>query len=415
MGQRDESDWRYYGWLVVLTCFVVIAIGSGARFAFGVILDPLVVTFDASRTAISITQSVQLVAYAVSQPVMGRLIDRYGPAPIFAGSILAVAGGLAGAAFVGSVLGLYLTLGALVGFGYGGIGALAIVTILARWFRDRRESAVSLANSGFNVGQLAIAPLLGFALTVIDWQTALVALGVLMLLTLLPAVAVLRRRRRADADVDGDGSEFAGTLDVSSVREAVRGRSYAGLLSSYFICGFTDFVVIVHLVSYLVGVGFSRPIASTALGLVGGASFVGVVVCGWIADRTRTKDVIAGLYAMRIGGYLLLILVGSVASLETVLLYVFVVVFGFSLYATAPLTSTLTATLYGDSLTGTLYGWASATHHVGAAIGAAAAAWVFDTTGTYEPAFYLCAGLLVVGTVAAYAIVEPRSTAAGSA
>lgn len=407
-----ESDWRYRGWLVVAVCFVVIAVASGARFAFGVLLEPLVEAFDASRTAVSVTQSVQLLAYAASQPVMGRLIDRHGPRAVFVTSILAITAGLAGSAFAPSLLWLYVTLGALVGAGYGGVGALAIAAILSPWFRTRRSFAVSVANSGFNVGQLAVAPLLGVALTVVGWEVGVLAIGAVMLLTSLPTVAVLRPRGEADEGAGDGGDGFGGLLDVDTFREAVRTRSYAGILVSYFVCGFTDFVVIVHVVSYLRGVGYSLPVASTALGLIGGASFVGVIVGGWIADRVRTKDTLSGFYAVRIVGYLLLFQVGSLGAWNDVAMYVFVGVFGVTLYATAPLTSTLAADLYGDSLMGSTYGWASATHHVGGAIGAAFAGYVFDATGDYGPAFLASAALLVVGTLAVYAVREPGSLTA---
>lgn len=403
----EESSWRYYGWLVVAVCFVVIAVASGARFAFGVLLDPLVDAFDASRTAISVTQSVQLLAYAASQPVMGRLIDRHGPRAVFAASIVAITAGLAGSAFAPSLFWLYVTLGALVGAGYGGVGALAIAAILSPLFRRRRSFAVSVANSGFNVGQLAVAPLLGLALTVVDWEAGVLAIGAVMLATLLPTVAVLRTAGGSDGEPTDGGDGFEGLLDVDTFRAAVRTRSYGGILVSYLVCGFTDFVVIVHLVSYLRGVGYSLPVASTALGLIGGASFVGVIVGGWIADRVRTKDTLAGFYAIRLVGYLLLLLVGTLGAWDDVAMYAFVAVFGVTLYATAPLTSTLTADLYGDSLMGSTYGWASATHHVGGAVGAAFAGYVFDVTGAYGPAFVVCAALLVVGALAVYAVREP--------
>lgn len=408
MATVDESSWQYYGWFVVAVCFIVIAIASGARFAFGVLLGPLAEAFDASRTAVSITQSVQLLAYAVSQPVMGRLIDRHGPRTVFVASILAITTGLVGSAFVPSLLWLYVTLGVLVGAGYGGVGALAIAAILSPWFRQRRSFAVSMANSGFNIGQLAVTPLLGIALTVVGWELGVLAIGAVMFATLIPTVAVLRSRGERDGE-DADGRDrFKGLLDVDTFYEAIFTRSYGGIVVSYFVCGFTDFVVIAHLVSYLRGVGYSLPVASTALGLIGGASFVGVIVGGWVADRVRTKDTLAAFYAIRLLGYLILLQVGTLGAWDDVAMYTFVVVFGVSLYATAPLTSTLTADLYGDSLMGSTYGWASALHHVGGAVGAAFAGYVFDATGAYGQALVVCAGLLVVGTFAVYLVNEPR-------
>lgn len=414
MTATDEFSWRYHGWLVVAVCFVVIAVASGARFAFGVLLDPLVEAFDASRTAVSVTQSVQLIAYAVSQPVMGRLIDRHGPRLVFVASILAVTAGLVGSAFAPSLVWLYLTLGALIGAGYGGVGALAIAAILSPWFRERRSFAVSVANSGFNLGQLAVAPLLGIALTVVDWELGVIAIGVVMLATVVPTVAVLRPRDERDGGAADATDGFEGLLDVDSFREAVVSRSYGGILVSFFVCGFTDFVVIVHIVSYLRGVGYSLPVASTALGLIGGASFVGVIVGGWVADRVRTKDTLAGFYVIRLVGFLILLQVGTLGALDDVAVYAFVAVFGVTLYVTAPLTSTLSADLYGDSLIGSTYGWASAIHHVGGAVGAAFAGYVFDTTGAYGPAFVVCAGMLVFGSVAVYVVREPRRRSVGA-
>lgn len=408
MAKSDESSWRYHGWPVVAVCFVVISIASGARYAFGVILDPLVVTFDTSHTAISLTQSVQLLSYAASQPVMGRLIDRHGPRTVFVASILTISAGLAGSAFAPSLFWLYVTLGVLVGAGYGGVGALAIAAILSPLFRQRRSFAVSVANSGFNIGQLAIVPVVGVALTIVDWDVGMLALGALMLVTLIPSVIVLRSGGGRDGAVTGAGGHDDGLLDVNTFLEAIPTRTYGGIVVSYIICGFTDFVVLVHIVSYLRNVGFSLPFASTSLGLIGGASFIGVIVGGWIADLVRTKDTLAAFYLIRLLGYVILLQVGSLGVWDDVAVYAFVAVFGVTLYATAPLTSTLMADLYGDSLIGSTYGWASALHHVGGAIGAAFAGFVFDWTGSYEFAFVACSGMLVIAIAAVYQVREPR-------
>lgn len=405
---RAETDPRYYGWLIVVTCFVVIAVASGSRFTFGVIFERLVEDFDASRTAISFTSSVRLVAYAASQPIMGRLIDRYSPVYVFTASIVLFALGLVGSAFATTLLGLYVTLGALIGFGFGGVSALAIASILSRWFSDRRGFAVSAANSGFNIGQLAIVPAVGFALATVGWEVAMLALGAAMLATALPAYLVVRPTRTfAEADADGDGpTAVEGQIDTATLREAIRTRSFLGMSGGYFFCGFTDFIVIVHLVAYLTGDGMSLSVASGSLGLMGGASFVGVLVTGWLSDRMKTKNTLTWLYAIRIGALVLLAQVTALGALRDVAVYVFIATFGVTLYATAPLTSTLATDLYGDRLMGSVFGWASATHQVGAAIGAAFAGFVFDVTGAYPLAFYVGAVGVAIGAAATYLVEE---------
>lgn len=401
------------GWFVVGTCFVVLLVASGSRFAFGVVFDSLLREYDASRTAISLTGSIQLAAYALSQPLVGRLVDRYDGAYIFGTSIVLFSLGLLGSGFVTTLAGFYVTFGVLVGLGYSGVSALVITSIVSKWFDARRGLAVSVSNSGFNVGQLSIVPLLGFALGSIDWQFALVLLGVAMIATLVPTYVFLRSPPTDERANEESTARRTGAVDgqfnVGTLREAVRTRSFLGIVTGYFVCGFTDYVVVVHLVSYLTNIGIETGTAASSLGTVGAVSFVGVLAAGWVADRMRTKNTIAALYAFRIVAFVILAKLVSIGEFRIVFLYAFIVLFGLAFYATAPLTSTLCADLYGDELMGSVYGWASGIHQIGGALGAVVAGYVFDATGTYRAAFYVSAALVLVGTVASYLVREKRA------
>jgi len=81
---------------------------------------------------------------------------------------------------------------------------------------------------------------------------------------------------------------------------------------------------------------------------------------------------------------------------------------GFSWWATLPLTSSLTAEVYGLQHLGILNGVAFTGHQIGGALSIQLGGLLRDLTGSYDVPFAVAALLLCGGSLASFAIHERR-------
>jgi MFS family permease len=124
---------------------------------------------------------------------------------------------------------------------------------------------------------------------------------------------------------------------------------------------------------------------------------------GVLADRGGRKNLLGLVYALRGCAYAALLLAPGAWSL-----WGFVVIMGFSWWATLPLTSALTAEVYGLRHLGMLNGLAFTGHQIGGALSIQLGGVLHDLTGSYELPFAI-AGLLLFGaSLASFAIRERR-------
>src|SRR4029078_3682464 len=106
---------------------------------------------------------------------------------------------------------LYATLGVMVGGGSVCIGYTGPSLFLPNWFVRRRGLAMSLAFSGVGVGSVIILPWVQSLIGGVAWGTAGGAVGLLVLLLLVPLNLLLRRRREdMGLEPDGDPRPAAG-------------------------------------------------------------------------------------------------------------------------------------------------------------------------------------------------------------
>ena len=120
-----------------------------------------------------------------------------------------------------------------------------------------------------------------------------------------------------------------------------------------------------------------------------GLNVVGVLAVGALADRGGRKNLLGLVYALRGCAYAALLLAPGAWSL-----WGFVVIMGFSWWATLPLTSALTAEVYGLKHLGMLNGLAFTGHQLGGALSIQLGGTLRDLTGSYDLPFAL-AGLLL--------------------
>ena len=151
-----------------------------------------------------------------------------------------------------------------------------------------------------------------------------------------------------------------------------------------------------------------------AFGMMQGLNAVGVLVVGIHSDKFSRKNMLGTIYFMRFFAYVMLVVPSILSDLVGVGISPSVGIWGFAYFAgmswiaTPPLTSSLTADIYGTKNLGTLGGFTSLAHQIGGSLSVLVAGILYDRTGTYMIPFGL-AGLTLLGaTLASYSIKERK-------
>jgi MFS family permease len=153
-----------------------------------------------------------------------------------------------------------------------------------------------------------------------------------------------------------------GPLEVEHWQHSFRSTPIWQLCAGYFVCGFTIALLSTHFVPFAIERGVSATSAATAYGLMSGLNVVGVLAVGALADCGGRKNLLGLVYALRGCVYAALLLAPGAWSL-----WGFVVIMGFSWWVTLPLTSALTAEVYGLKHLGILNGLAFTGYQIGEA------------------------------------------------
>ena len=140
-----------------------------------------------------------------------------------------------------------------------------------------------------------------------------------------------------------------GPLEADRWSQPLRSLPFWQMSLSYMVCGSTTFLLSVHFVPYAIDRGVAPNLAATIFAVMLGLNVFGALGAGLLAL----------VYVLRGFGYMILLLPGllGITWLSGNLgLWTFAVVGGFSWWATLPLTSSLTADVYGLRSLGTITG-----------------------------------------------------------
>src|SRR5215470_13682141 len=124
-------------WIVLGAVTICLLASSGLRSTFAVYIKPIEAETGWSRGALSGAAAISLLLLGAAGPLAGRLADRWGPRRVTLLSLALLGIGGVGAAAIHALWHVYLTTGALMGLGAGGLGLATGSVIAARWFDAR--------------------------------------------------------------------------------------------------------------------------------------------------------------------------------------------------------------------------------------------------------------------------------------
>lgn len=383
-------------WLIVALSFVVLGYTRGLQSSFGVFYVALLDAFHWSRGATAGVFSMLLVVDAVLSPVVGYLLDRYGPKQISAIGCLTLAAGLFLSSRIDSLWQFYIFFGLVSALGLTFLGMVPHVFLVSEWFLSNRASAIGIVYAGTGVGILFLAPLSEWMIANWGWARAFQTFAVIVLVFLLPLVWLfyrhgpygekLRDRRSAQAEE----SQWTTKLALQSLQ--------FWLLFVARICAASGTTVIVtHQVAHVVDVGFSKLLAASIFGFAGITSSFGRVVFGFIADRLSKQAAYTLNILMTVVG------VGALMFLrhpsQAWLLYVYVIFFGIGFGSRAVIFSALTADIFSGKGFGAILGYSTVAVGVGGALGSWLGGVFHDWTGSYLVSFALSTLVLAMSDV----------------
>ena len=404
----------FYGWYVVAALFFALFLGTGARQGFGVFVETWENEFDVSVATISIAAAVGVMINGLSGPFVGQLADRHGGRRIILPSLVVLGIGCIGMGLVDSFIGILVLYGFVIAVASGGASQVVSGAVVARWFHRRRGTAISIFASGGSFSGLLLIPFLTYMRIATDWQTAWVALGVIVLVLGVPLIWLIVRNRPRDVGLqpDGDGGPDAATaaiavevppLEAREWRDSFRTIPMWQLLLTFVVCGVTTQSIAVHFIRWASDVGVSAGTAALAFGLLSAINAIGVLLVGYASDRLQRRSLLSLVYLVRALAFVsLVILPGGTA------IWVFAIVGGASWLATVPLTQALTADVYGLRHLGMLSGLTFMSHQLAGALAVVLFGVAFDATGSYNVPFVVSAVLLVLASFGAFSIRERR-------
>ena len=186
---------------------------------------------------------------------------------------------------------------------------------------------------------------------------------------------------------------------------AVKTINFWALLAFPALVMIAIYIVIVHLVGFLVDRGVEPMTAANALAMLGMISSIFRIFWGWLSDRIgREWAYTLSMFPFCLGLYCLIRFEYSSAMW---LVYVFVFLFGLGWGATAPMFMASAADLFQGRIIGLIYGLLEGSLGLGAALGSWLAGYIFDASKSYHPAFILAIATGILSCVFIW-IAAPR-------
>jgi MFS family permease len=392
----------FYGWIVVGVGIVASCIAMGTMQTLGVFLQPVSEATGWSRTGISTAALLNWLCIGIGSVLWGALSDRFGTrVVILSGGVLLGAGAVT-ASRAASLGQFQIFFGVLVGLAAGSFYTPLIATT-TRWFTKNRSLAVALVSAGLSLGSTIMGPLARWLTTSYDWRTAMLVIGDLAWLLIIPAALLVREpasSRRGAASAGGDGGEL-------TVGQALRTPQFAAIALTNFACCAAHSGPIFHMVTHAIDHGIPAMAATTVLSVAGLASLSGRIVCGLMADRIGAKRMLLIGLALQAVSVSLYVFTRDLAAF-----YAVAVMFGFAYGGAMPLYAIIVREYFGARIMGTVFGAVGAVATLGMALGPWTGGWLYDALGSY---FWLYMGSFGIGLGAvaiAFTFRPPRPLAA---
>ena len=409
----NKGNKLFYGWWMVIVVTTIFIVGNAAPFA--IVLKQLMEQFHTGRGEVSLSQSILMFTAGITGIFVGRILPRYSPKKFLLwGSIV---GGV-------STLLLSLTNGLwflyvfslIAGLAGGFSNAIAMFTLLSRWFVRKWGTALGVAMAGGGIGGIVVQPLVGIIAQNYGWRATYLFAGSLILAINVPLILFVMKDHPESMGLlpDGDKSkeiitsandkpliqattESTSTMKTTELLAYLKKPSFWLMGISFTAVSIGSAAVTTHEVSFITDMNVSATIAASARGITIGIGAISALASGWLSDRLISRYVTILFIFLVMVGMLILIQADTMPKI-----WLFVVIYGLGNGVFGTLLPIVTKDIFGPANFSALFGFAVVFLFTGYSIGVPLAGFMFDATGSYHSVFIITTAIYVAAIFGIY-------------
>ena len=395
---------------MVAVAFFVDFIAVGFFFySYSVFFKSIAAEFGDSRLGVSIGISVTQGVGALLAPFIGRALDRFPLKRIMAAGAVSMGTGFLLLGLVQTPLQFYLVLGVFIGFGAGAMGQLATSKLVSNWFVLKRGTALGIAATGISVSGVLMPATTAWLIGEFGWRNGFVAYGVITLVIVVPLILRLVVSRPEDLGLLPDGATEAATLPpprpALRTAEYIRNSNFWYLLITIGLLFCIQSATLIHMVPQLTDRGIDLISASVIASSTALFGVMGKLIYGALVDRWDVRWALWLAIAFQVAGQLFMLFGNGYSGF-----LIGASLFGFGMGGIVPMQGAVVGAAFGRENFGRVLGAMRPPMAIIHLLGVPFAGWVYDSTGSYEPAFLTFLGLYAVTTLVVLGIrVETRS------
>jgi sugar phosphate permease len=413
---RQRVSGVYYGWRMIALVSALRVLGGGLhQYGFTVFFLPLTQDLGLSRAATSLAFSLARAQGSFASPIVGYVVDRYGPKPM-----MVIATLLAGVGYIifswvdNYTTFLIVYLGVIsISFTAGFVHAPTIVA--NNWFNHFRARAMTVVSAAVPVGGAIITPGLAVAVRVFGWRWTAFSAGFLFLAIGLPLTLFIRRspesmgltpdgiRLGSDENLNQATPGYQQPLRATEVtaRQALRSPIFWTLVVAMTARSAAFTTVTSHFIPIMVWKGLSQTEASV---LLAGFAIINLPIhffLGWIGDFVNKPKLTAVCMLLGITAVLPMLWSNSLwalwffAGLYTVL------------DASMPVFWACVGDFFGRKSFGTIRGNMNLFYTWGSVLGPVIAGAIYDRTRSYALVFSGITIALIISAIMTAFLIKP--------
>jgi OFA family oxalate/formate antiporter-like MFS transporter len=389
-------------WLIAASA-VFIHISIGAAYAYSVYTQPLVEAKGWSMASVTTAFTIMMVLGGGSAALFGKFVERSGPRKSAMLAAVLFGLGQAGSGFaisMDSLTGFLLSYGLLSGLGLG-IGYIAPVSTLVKWFPDKRGLATGMAVLGFGTGALITAPVAASLIESIGISYTFYILGASYFVLMMLGASYIAPPPKDWMPAGMKAAVKAGTrkikrdLSQATSGEAVKTRHF-WMLWTMMLINTSAGIMMISVASPMAQniVGLSAGAAATMVGIMG--IFNGGGRLGWAAasDYISRPKVFIIFFIIQLIAFITLPIITS-AFIFQIFIFLVVSCYGGG-FSNLP---AFIGDLFGTKELGAIHGYLLTTWSLGGLIGPTLVSQIYTRTGSYIPVFYVFTVLIIIALI----------------